>query len=29
MLVHNEHDYVIVDPPNDKIYEFLGAYKSY
>ena len=29
MLIHNENDFVVADAPNDKIYEFLGQYKSF
>lgn len=26
MLVHNEGDFVLADPPNDQIYKFMGQY---
>lgn len=28
MLMHNEGDYVLADPPNDQIYKFMGQYVS-
>jgi len=29
MLVQNDGDFVVCDPPHDRIYEFQGVYNSY